>query len=68
VLHIGAVQQQATQGADGPCLRCLLQGVRVFTDTWIGLWFGNRFDQGDWFYIGIYAGLGLLYGFTTFVR
>lgn len=42
--------------------------MRVFTDTWIGFWFGDRFAQSDWFYIGIYAGLGVFYGFTTFCR
>lgn len=44
------------------------QGARVFTDTWVGLWFGDAFRQNVWFYVGIYAALGILYSFLTFLR
>ncbi|WIA12103.1 hypothetical protein OEZ85_012177 [Tetradesmus obliquus] len=44
------------------------QGARVFTDTWLGFWASNAFHQGVWFYIGIYAALGVTYSLITFFR
>lgn len=44
------------------------QGSRVLTDTFLGWWASDLFKQGLWFYIGIYAGLGVLYSLLTFVR
>jgi hypothetical protein len=44
------------------------QGARVFTDTWLGFWASNAFHQGVWFYIGIYAALGVTYSLITFCR
>lgn len=44
------------------------QGSRVLTDTFLGWWAADLFKQGLWFYIGIYAGLGVLYSLLTFVR
>lgn len=44
------------------------QGSRVLTDTFLGWWAADIFHQGLWFYIGIYAGLGVLYSLLTFVR
>jgi hypothetical protein len=44
------------------------QGSRVFTDTWLGFWTSNAFNQVVWFYIGIYAALGIFYSLVTFVR
>jgi hypothetical protein len=44
------------------------QGARVFTDTWLGFWAGNAFHQSVWFYIGIYAALGITYSLITFAR
>jgi hypothetical protein len=44
------------------------QGSRVLTDTFLGWWAADVFHQGLWFYIGIYAGLGVLYSLLTFVR
>jgi hypothetical protein len=40
----------------------------VLTDTFLGWWASDLFKQGLWFYIGIYAGLGVLYSLLTFVR
>jgi ATP-binding cassette subfamily C (CFTR/MRP) protein 1 len=44
------------------------QGARVFTDTWLGFWASNAFHQGVWFYIGVYAALGITYSLITFAR
>ncbi|WIA32238.1 hypothetical protein OEZ86_003085 [Tetradesmus obliquus] len=44
------------------------QGARVFTDTWLGFWASNAFHQGVWFYICIYAALGITYSLITFIR
>jgi hypothetical protein len=44
------------------------QGSRVFTDTWLGFWTSNAFHQVVWFYIGIYAALGIFYSLVTFAR
>lgn len=44
------------------------QGIRVWTDTWVGLWAQNTYTQGVWFYLGIYFALGCAYALTTFVR
>ncbi|KAF6255037.1 ABC transporter [Scenedesmus sp. NREL 46B-D3] len=44
------------------------QGARVFTDTWLGFWAANAFNQEVWFYIGIYAALGITYSLITFAR
>lgn len=44
------------------------QGSRVMTDTFLGWWAADLFDQVLWFYIGIYLGLGVLYSLLTFVR
>jgi hypothetical protein len=44
------------------------QGSRVITDTFLGWWATDLFHQGLWFYIGVYAGLGILYSLLTFVR
>jgi hypothetical protein len=44
------------------------QGSRVITDTFLGWWASDLFHQGLWFYIGIYACLGVLYSLLTFVR
>jgi hypothetical protein len=45
------------------------QFARVYTDTWVGLWFSDAFRKYDnWFYLGIYFGLGVTYGIITFVR
>jgi ATP-binding cassette subfamily C (CFTR/MRP) protein 1 len=44
------------------------QGARVFTDTWLGFWASNAFHQNVWFYIGIYAALGITYSLITFAR
>jgi ATP-binding cassette subfamily C (CFTR/MRP) protein 1 len=44
------------------------QASRVLTDTFLGWWAADVFHQGLWFYIGLYAGLGVLYSLLTFVR
>ncbi len=44
------------------------QGARVYTDRWVGIWAVNQYNQSTAFYLGIYFGLGVLYGFITFVR
>jgi hypothetical protein len=44
------------------------QGSRVLTDLFLGWWATDRFQQGVWFYIGVYAALGLFYSLATFVR
>lgn len=46
----------------------LEQAARVWTDKWVGLWFTNKYGRGNWFYLGIYAAMGLAYGLVTFVR
>jgi hypothetical protein len=49
-------------------LMALEQGSRVFTDTWLSFWTSNLFNQGMWFYIGIYAACGVLYSLLTYLR
>jgi len=49
-------------------LFALEQGARVFNDTWVGVWFGDRFGQGVWFYLSIYAAGGLVYSGVTYFR
>ncbi|KXZ51207.1 hypothetical protein GPECTOR_13g694 [Gonium pectorale] len=44
------------------------QGARVYTDTWVGHWFGDKYDRTTGFYLGIYFMLGAVYGLLTFVR
>ena len=47
------------------------QGARAYTDRWVGIWFSDPYGYGispGWFYLGIYALLGLVYGLFTFVR
>lgn len=47
----------------------LEQASRVYTDKWVGIWFGNEHPElGLGGYLGIYAGLGVFYGFVTFLR
>jgi len=46
----------------------LEQGARAYTDRWIGIWFDNTYDQGTWFYLGLYLMLGCVYAGITFVR
>ncbi|KAG2498469.1 hypothetical protein HYH03_003722 [Edaphochlamys debaryana] len=49
-------------------LFALEQGARVYTDTWVGNWFGDKYDRSTGFYLGIYFMLGAVYGITTFLR
>lgn len=44
------------------------QGVKIFTDRWLGLWAGDSYDQPLGFYLGIYAGLGILFALVVLVR
>jgi hypothetical protein len=45
------------------------QFARVYTDTWVGLWFSDAFRRyNNWFYLGIYFALGVAYGLITFIR
>jgi ATP-binding cassette subfamily C (CFTR/MRP) protein 1 len=44
------------------------QAARVLTDTWLGFWTSNAFQQTMWFYVGLYAALGLGYSLITFIR
>jgi ATP-binding cassette subfamily C (CFTR/MRP) protein 1 len=46
----------------------LEQGARVYTDTWVGSWFGDRYNETLGFYLGIYFMLGMVYGILTFLR
>eukprot|EP00197_Chlamydomonas_leiostraca_P002886 CAMPEP_0202857580 /NCGR_PEP_ID=MMETSP1391-20130828/470_1 /ASSEMBLY_ACC=CAM_ASM_000867 /TAXON_ID=1034604 /ORGANISM="Chlamydomonas leiostraca, Strain SAG 11-49" /LENGTH=1463 /DNA_ID=CAMNT_0049536397 /DNA_START=117 /DNA_END=4508 /DNA_ORIENTATION=- len=47
----------------------LEQASRVYTDKWVGIWFGNEHPElGLGGYLGIYAGMGVFYGFVTFLR
>ncbi|GLC46288.1 hypothetical protein PLESTB_000995200 [Pleodorina starrii] len=46
----------------------LEQGARVYTDTWVGIWFLDKHDQSTGYYLGIYFMLGVVYGILTFVR
>ncbi|GFR43059.1 hypothetical protein Agub_g4065 [Astrephomene gubernaculifera] len=46
----------------------LEQGARVYTDTWVGNWFGDKYDRSTGFYLGIYFMLGVLYGLCTLIR
>jgi ATP-binding cassette subfamily C (CFTR/MRP) protein 1 len=46
----------------------LEQGSRVVTDVWVGWWAADRFGLVVWAYVGIYAGLGVFYSLTTFIR
>ncbi|GLI66142.1 hypothetical protein VaNZ11_009876 [Volvox africanus] len=49
-------------------LFALEQGARVYTDTWVGNWFGDKYDRNLGFYLGIYFMLGVIYGLFTFIR
>ncbi|MEW5311498.1 MAG: hypothetical protein WDW38_003208 [Sanguina aurantia] len=46
------------------------QAARVYADKWVGVWFSQPpvYQQGTWFYLGIYFGLGVLYACSTFAR
>ncbi|PNH11698.1 Canalicular multispecific organic anion transporter 1, partial [Tetrabaena socialis] len=44
------------------------QGARVYTDLWVGNWFGDKFHKSTGLYLGIYFMLGVVYGILTFVR
>lgn len=44
------------------------QTSRVMTDTFLGWWAADMFHKTLWFYIAIYASLGVLYSLLTFVR
>ena len=44
------------------------QAARVLTDTWLGFWTSNAFNQTLWFYVGVYAALGIGYSLITFIR
>jgi hypothetical protein len=46
----------------------LLQGARVYTDRWVGIWSSNSYNQPLAFYLGMYAALGVVYGLFTFCR
>ncbi len=40
----------------------------MYTDTWVGNWFGDKYDRTTAFYLGIYFMLGVVYGLLTLVR
>jgi len=73
---ISSVVLRAYIGAAGGFLVALFvvgvmaaeQGSRVMTDTFLGWWASNLYHQTLWFYIAIYASLGVLYSLLTFVR
>lgn len=51
-----------------PCICVCSQAARVYTDRWVGIWFGDKHNQSLGFYLGIYAGLAVFYSLTTFAR
>ena len=44
------------------------QGTKIFTDTWLSFWVGDRFDKSLTFYLLIYASLGFAFALVTYMR
>jgi hypothetical protein len=45
------------------------QGVRTFTDAWVGFWTEAKFgDHGHAFYLSCYAGLVVLFAIVNYIR
>ena len=52
----------------GCCSAGVPQTARVWTDKWVGIWFGDKHSQPLGYYLGIYFMLGLCYGIMSFFR